>query len=468
MKYEEFRETKYFPELDGLRALSILLVISIHTTDPLWAPLKGNVGVTIFFVISGFIITTLLLREEDRRGQVRIGAFYARRAFRILPVYYLVLLAYIVLIGVLKVQPGAADLWQALPYFATYQNDFAHSDSGFSVTWSLAIEEKFYLFWPLLFLPAVPRVWRWRVAALLAVAVAPFALAPGDWTYPAIYAPIIDGCLVALLMHNPRGYSAVRPLTGGYITVLLLVTAAAQEVLFENDENVHVVFALLVALAVPTCLTGPEWLRRLLRSRLMVYIGTRSYILYLIHRLGKGAIDRLIAPGGTIPDQILRFLLITSVGLVGAEVLRRLVEQPMIQLGRRLTSRDRSGRPRRELEPTVDRPEHPVTAAAEAHSAATAESPNARAADPGEPAMAEAAFPAADREPGHRLASISGTVERRTSLIARIRGSLSLVLVQPRRSGDRGTPARPAGPASGAPIRLMPGTPRARHRKEDT
>jgi peptidoglycan/LPS O-acetylase OafA/YrhL len=121
MNYQEFQAARYFPELDGLRALSILLVISIHTTDPLWAPLHGNVGVTIFFVISGFVITTLLLREEDKRGRVRIRAFYARRAFRILPVYCLVLLAYILLIGVLKLQPGANDLWKALPYFATYQ-----------------------------------------------------------------------------------------------------------------------------------------------------------------------------------------------------------------------------------------------------------------------------------------------------------------------------------------------------------
>jgi peptidoglycan/LPS O-acetylase OafA/YrhL len=367
MKYREFQAARYFPELDGLRALSILLVISIHTTDPLWAPLKGNVGVTIFFVISGFIITTLLLREEDKRGRIRTGAFYARRAFRILPVYYVVLLAYIVLIGLLRLQPGADDLWKALPYFATYQNDFAHSDSGFSVTWSLAIEEKFYLFWPLLFLPAVPRAWRWRVAGFLAVAVAPFALAPGEWTYPAIYAPIIDGCLVALLMHSRRGYSALRPLTNGWLTVMLLVMAGAQVVLFEDSANVHVVFALLVALAVPACLTGPEWLRRVLRSRLMIYIGTRSYVLYLIHRLGKGVIDRLIAPGGSILDQLLRFPLIAAVGLLGAEVLRHLVEQPMIRLGRRLTSRDRSGRRTQELEPAVDRPDHPVAVTTEAH-----------------------------------------------------------------------------------------------------
>jgi peptidoglycan/LPS O-acetylase OafA/YrhL len=166
-------------------------------------------------------------------------------------------------------------------------------------------------------------------------------------------------------MHNRRGYLALRLLTRGYVTVVLLVAAAAQMVLFENSGNVHVIFGLLVAAAVPACLTGPRWLRRVLSSRLMIYIGTRSYALYLVHRLSKGVIDRLIAPGGTVIDQLLRLPLITALGLLGAEMLRMLVEQPMIRLGRRLTSRDRSGRPSTELESTVDRPEHPIAAVAE-------------------------------------------------------------------------------------------------------
>jgi peptidoglycan/LPS O-acetylase OafA/YrhL len=339
MSYEDFRASRHFTELDGLRALSILLVVSIHTTDPLWRPLKGDVGVTIFFVISGFIITTLLLREEQDKGRVRIGAFYIRRAFRILPLYYLVLAAYVVLIGILRLQPGAEDLWESLPYFLTYQNDFASSDSGFAITWSLAIEEKFYLFWPIMFLPFVPKRWRWRVAAFLALAVAPFALASGDASYPAIYEPIILGCLVALLMHNPRTYAALRPLAGGFLAAGLIVAGAVQVVMFERNGNVHVVFAVIMAAALPACLTGPNWLRAVLCSRLFVYIGTRSYALYLVHRMGKGVIDQVIAPGGEIPQQMIRFILITGLGLLVAEVLGRVVEQPMIALGRRLTAR---------------------------------------------------------------------------------------------------------------------------------
>jgi peptidoglycan/LPS O-acetylase OafA/YrhL len=85
VSHEEYLNRRYFAPLDGLRAVSILLVMTAHTTDPLFHRLHGAVGVTIFFVISGYLITTLLLREEERHGHARIKAFYIRRAFRILP-----------------------------------------------------------------------------------------------------------------------------------------------------------------------------------------------------------------------------------------------------------------------------------------------------------------------------------------------------------------------------------------------
>src|SRR5262249_47446211 len=125
MTREEYRARKYVTPLDGLRALSILLVITAHTTDAMWNRLHGAVGVTIFFVISGYLITTLLYREEERLGRARIKAFYIRRAFRILPLYYVTLITYIVLIGILHLQAGASSVWQSLPWYVSYQNDLA-------------------------------------------------------------------------------------------------------------------------------------------------------------------------------------------------------------------------------------------------------------------------------------------------------------------------------------------------------
>src|SRR4051794_21766193 len=98
---------RYFPELDGVRGLCALAVITFHMQGfekVLWKWLGGSVGVTVFFVLSGYLITALCLREEDQRGRVSLAAFYVRRSCRIFPLYYLVLVLYAVLVGVLGVR----------------------------------------------------------------------------------------------------------------------------------------------------------------------------------------------------------------------------------------------------------------------------------------------------------------------------------------------------------------------------
>jgi peptidoglycan/LPS O-acetylase OafA/YrhL len=339
MDHGEFRRSRYLRELDGLRALAILQVVSTHTTDPIWRPLIGPVGVTISFVNSGFIITTLLLREEEKRGSVRIADFYLRRAFRLLPLYYLVLAVYVLLVAVLHVQPGAQAAWHALPYYLSYQNDLVTGNWGFNITWSLAVEEKFYLLWPLVFFtPALLRRRRFPATVALVLALMPFALLPGRGAYPAYFAPIVTGCLVAQLMHRPSTYVRLRPLTGTAATTVILVLAVMEGATLERQDGPHVLFAVLVALALPACLTGPRRLRAVLTSRPLVYVGTRAYPLYLVHRLGKGVVDRVLPPHGAVWEQGLRYLLIVALGLAAAEVLRHTVEQPMIKLGRRVAA----------------------------------------------------------------------------------------------------------------------------------
>src|SRR5437899_7858756 len=103
LTYEAGQERKYLPELDGLRAVSVLIVVSHHMHDRVWSWLSGELGVTVFFVLSGYLITTLSLREESHRGSLSLTAFYVRRSFRIFPLYYIILAAYCVLILVLRV-----------------------------------------------------------------------------------------------------------------------------------------------------------------------------------------------------------------------------------------------------------------------------------------------------------------------------------------------------------------------------
>src|SRR5690242_5359443 len=120
----------YYPGLDGLRAFAVLLVATFHVNvDPsssLRSMLGGLIGVELFFVLSGFLITSLLIEEEASRGRVDLTAFYIRRSFRILPLYYLILAAYCVLILVLHMDPRRAEFVHALPYYVAYLQEFPH------------------------------------------------------------------------------------------------------------------------------------------------------------------------------------------------------------------------------------------------------------------------------------------------------------------------------------------------------
>ena len=157
------------PELDGLRAISVLLVVSVHLHDfeTVWKWLAGWQGVTVFFVLSGYLITTLSLREERAaRGAAFVAgrAFYARRSLRIFPLYYLTLAAYCGLIFGLGLNPEKRFLLSgAMPYYLLYFQEVPffygltgesgivqHANIPFYQSWSLGIEEKFYLVWPVL------------------------------------------------------------------------------------------------------------------------------------------------------------------------------------------------------------------------------------------------------------------------------------------------------------------------------
>jgi peptidoglycan/LPS O-acetylase OafA/YrhL len=160
--HEAYLQRVYFPELDGLRAFCALLVITAHlySHKEWWAWLAGDRGVNVFFVLSGFLITTLALREEEREGRLSLAAFYVRRCCRLFPLYYLILGFYCLML--LGLGRGSADqcgaLAQALPWNLVYCQEVPFfrlrvlddRDLPFFQSWSLGIEEKFYLVWPLL------------------------------------------------------------------------------------------------------------------------------------------------------------------------------------------------------------------------------------------------------------------------------------------------------------------------------
>lgn len=145
------------PCLDGLRAISILLVLGFHASGTEGFPSSewlrsllrhGGVGVDVFFVISGFLITLLLFREQDRTGRISLCKFYIRRSLRILPAMF----AYLAFVALLQAM-GIASLstidWVvALTYTANFHGTFSHSAQPIEHLWSLSVEEHFYLIWP--------------------------------------------------------------------------------------------------------------------------------------------------------------------------------------------------------------------------------------------------------------------------------------------------------------------------------
>jgi peptidoglycan/LPS O-acetylase OafA/YrhL len=323
-----------------VRALSIFAVVFFHAAEPFqW--LNGHQGVNFFFVLSGYLITTLLLREEQARGRVSLAGFYVRRIFRILPLYYLTLALYCVLLLGLKVQPERAEFFRrALPYYALYFPEYIHLNGGgpFSHSWSLGIEEKFYAVWPLLgFALLRGRVGRPLVLlALIGVILSlPSSL---DWAkYVRPYVPIVVGCLIALLLHRRDFFDKLRPL--GSYPGFFLALAGAAIVMDGNQSSVFVAGGCalaLIALVLAPARGTPT--TRFMESAAVVFVGQRAYEIYLLHQLVLNVIRPRIAASQPTKGLVLTVLGFAATVLV-ASIAHAVVGQPLIRQGRRIASR---------------------------------------------------------------------------------------------------------------------------------
>jgi peptidoglycan/LPS O-acetylase OafA/YrhL len=365
-EHDEYLRRKYIPELDGLRALSVLLVITAHmyAVGPTWAILAGHRGVVLFFVLSGYLITTLALREEAQRGTVSLLAFYVRRTCRILPLYYLTLGVYCLIVFGL---PGSAHLraplGDALPCYLLYLQEIpfclwqvlSTRDLVFFHSWTLGAEEKFYLLWPLLAFV----LWRGRPSHRLRGTVAlagGFALVPLLLTPlgpgPEVvgrmlfcYASLLAGCIVAVLLQDPRSFARLRVLGRPAWTVVVLLAFVAAHlstpwVAQPWLDVLNIAYTTAVAALLVCVLVSDGLLQQLLCLRPVVFVGQLSYGIYLIHILALHAAARLIPLEKTAPlGNGLTFVAacLLSVGL--AWVLRRAVESPCIEVGRRWSGR---------------------------------------------------------------------------------------------------------------------------------
>ncbi len=333
---EAFRRTSYFGSLDGLRALSILPVVWHHSTSgPLPGVLgRGPLGVDLFFAISGFLITTLLLREREKSGTIALGAFYARRTLRIFPLYYVVLGAFALHALFLRdAGPVRDHFLRSLPWYATYTSNWFVDHTVphavvFSFAWSLATEEQFYLGFPWLLRVSKSLV---PAALFMAAVVVVDQAAERDWLsfgplamrmLRSLATPIALGSLSALALRTRlfRGIDLVLGRRESSLVLLGLVGCGAVA-----PWSLLEVQVLMVGLVVACCLREDHGLASFLGARPLRHVGLVSYGMYMLNvpaiQLAKRAVPQPFV-----------FVLGLALSVVFATAAHAAIERPLLRL----------------------------------------------------------------------------------------------------------------------------------------
>ena len=345
--HESFR-----PDIEGLRAVAILLVVLGHAGVSALG--GGYVGVDVFFVLSGFLITSLLLREVAATGRISIPRFYARRALRLLPASTLALVGTLIaarfwlsplLAGQYTQDAVAAAGYVSNLVFAHRGTDYLASDaspSPFQHFWSLAVEEQFYLAWPLLIIAATALGRRRLLGyALTALAVASLILSVTEthrsapWAYFGTHTRAWELAVGALLALNAEKVARLPRHLGRFLGWAGLAAILLAAVLYGDGTAYPGLFVVLPVLGAAAVIAGGN---ETLAIRPMTALGRLSYGWYLWHWpvliIGPVA----LGISGSVPQKLA--LAIGALGLAWLSL--RLVENP-IRYSRVLRSRARYG-----------------------------------------------------------------------------------------------------------------------------
>jgi peptidoglycan/LPS O-acetylase OafA/YrhL len=282
--------------LDGTRAISIGLVIVAHLgltryVPGLWRLDAGNLGVRVFFVISGFIITSLLLAELSQARTISLLSFYRRRAFRILPAYY-TFLGIVMLLSAFSGGPATwANVWPAAIFVADYD---VNVPLAVGHTWSLAVEEQFYLLWPsAMVLLGLRRAFIGCIGILLFAPLFRVLAEKGIWPTSPRYAfecvadALAVGCVLAIVRARLWENSVYRKFLRSPMSLLPLLTAIFIIAAKEDKGVIYLtaglsILNLGIAIALDRYMRMPELLiGRFLNFPPIVWLGFVSYSLYL-------------------------------------------------------------------------------------------------------------------------------------------------------------------------------------------
>ena len=341
----------YKSGLDGLRAIAVTLVIASHLG--IRGAEGGTIGVHIFFVLSGFLITSLLLQEAARYGNISLGTFYARRALRLLPAMLIVVIATDAYMAFDSGNPVRSDTIEATPSVLFYYANwwwFAHGDRAalgwFGHMWSLAVEEQFYLVWPLFLILVIRGRWSMRrlVEVLLLTCVVSLSLrtwavanlAGGFFGTPMVAEMLMYGVIAALFLRAARPAVALwaarlQWLAVAYLGLYLTIVPTG---LYNNTIGSGPALsgvAISTAVVILHVTTNQvALLPRILAWSPLVFLGRISFGMYLWHILICYSLSEWI----DFTHHLRPLYWVTGYGLtvLVALISQRYVEAPVLRL----------------------------------------------------------------------------------------------------------------------------------------
>lgn len=351
----QHRDSLYIPSLDGIRALSFFLVFLAHAGLG-GTLIPGGFGVTVFFLLSGFLITTLLRMEYTRHQNISLKNFYLRRVLRILPPLYVTLMLAVVLYSMESGRLGApfagtlSQVLQVANYYQIYA-DKVDMLPGTGVLWSLAVEEHFYLIFPLLYLWLAPRFpASGQVKILLSLCALALAWrcmlvfhfdAVEGRTYYATdtrFDSILLGCAFAIVA-NPvlrdslcdRIVASMRWLIP-LCVVVLMATFVYRDPAFRETFRYTLQGVALIPLFIAAIHYQEAPLVRFLNLPFMRYLGVLSYTLYLSHEVILESI-RNVWPENAVLVGFVSFVL----AMLFATIVHHGIERPCAKIRKRLS-----------------------------------------------------------------------------------------------------------------------------------
>jgi peptidoglycan/LPS O-acetylase OafA/YrhL len=328
--------------LDGLRGVFSLVVFSGHVFIPQMR--GGIIVVDLFFVLSGYLITNLLLKEYAKTGTIGLRRFYTRRMLRLYPALFAVVIASFVLAQIDHIGDPIADSVSALLYVTNFWRQFHQHGNYISLvvnTWSLGVEEQFYLCLPVILIIALRRRWSLinvAVASMFACFVVtgvvghtnPSFVPVAAWLPFASGPELASGALLAILLHTRSDLiSPIRRVVGWPVAVAAIVMTMV--VTFHGMERwwmfggVTVIAWPLIAHLV---LVPQGWLSQAFSFRPAVWVGERSYALYLVQ------IPVLVLLSRSVPSYAGQLLIGLPLSLVLTQLSWVCVEQPFLRIKR--------------------------------------------------------------------------------------------------------------------------------------